>query len=435
MLELDPYRLDRTLRDWAGQQARFDLALRTNGDAVEHAFELVPRSVDDELYRTLVEKSALDPLAEPAARWLAFLLVEHASLEATRRLHRRERLERRAIELPERGELAYREVLSRALLDPGRRAAWLGALRELGPDVADARFRLWEQKSERWAELRRAPLPLEDGARVQAAVERFVTGTEDAYAAIRVSDLAALIDRAVGRDVRANFPARLTTRGIAELFPEGSFLDGLDFRLERPPEPAGASSFLRALAGFGSAWHDAGASRTRPFVLSRDPLGRRSATFGALFALLPLEPSFAERRLQVGRSFWVDYRRALAEVVLLGAREASLRALLALSAFDGRSRYLAAFEELTQRLLGLELPSGLEALFADERGVIQAAALLGAAARLRGLRETHDEDWFRNPRAVEELRAELESREPTTLPEAELDAGANELAGVLSRAL
>ena len=42
-----------------------------------------------------------------------------------------------------------------------------------------------------------------------------------------------------------------------------------------------------------------------------------------------------------------------------------------------------------------------------------AGALL-AASRHETLLQTHDEDWFRNPRAIAELRAELS--EPALLP-------------------
>jgi hypothetical protein len=63
-----------------------------------------------------------------------------------------------------------------------------------------------------------------------------------------------------------------------------------------------------------------------------------------------------------------------------------------------------------------------------------AGALL-AASRHETLVQTHDEDWFRNPRAIAELRAEL--NEPATnLPTSdELAAGSRTLVARLQALL
>jgi hypothetical protein len=54
-----------------------------------------------------------------------------------------------------------------------------------------------------------------------------------------------------------------------------------------------------------------------------------------------------------------------------------------------------------------------------------------AASRGHELADEHDEDWFRNPRAIEQLRAETRTPAVTTCSTEALDAGA----ATLQRAL
>ena len=51
------------------------------------------------------------------------------------------------------------------------------------------------------------------------------------------------------------------------------------------------------------------------------------------------------------------------------------------------------------------------------------AGLLTAAAKHEELTEQHDEDWYRNPRAVDQLRAETRLPPATTVSDADLDRG------------
>ena len=83
------------------------------------------------------------------------------------------------------------------------------------------------------------------------------------------------------------------------------------------------------------------------------------------------------------------------------------------------SSHFSAFEELSQRCLGEPLPpraaGSLFRLHADDGQ--RFAGLLLAAELADTLTRTHDDDWFRNPRAAEELRAECwgtRSRRPVS---------------------
>jgi hypothetical protein len=61
--------------------------------------------------------------------------------------------------------------------------------------------------------------------------------------------------------------------------------------------------------------------------------------------------------------------------------------------------------------------------------------LLLAASEAERMTEAHDEDWFRNPRAIEQLRAEAALPEQRRPPPETLEAGARSLAHALTRAI
>jgi hypothetical protein len=421
MLKLDPLRLDRTLARYAGQHSRFETLL-ARGAAAEHAFELRPPELDAELLHELRDAGDRDPLAQPLARWASFLLLEHALVEPEVRASEALHLATHQLDRPQRGELTLAEMRRCALLDVPRREGWLAALEARAQRLQAARFELFERRAERalalgvTADSALSALP--------GAVERCLERTQDAYAELDIRSLARLFELGLGRDVPGSFPSRLSPRVLGELLHEGNWLSGLEPRLERLPEAWGASSFLRAVRAFGSALHDAGASTRQPFCVAREPHGLRSALFGNLFALLLLNPAFAARRLDIGRGRFEEYRRALGAVVLLAVRVDCVRAQLADASPLGARSYRDAFNERIPATFGFELPPGLAGvLWVDARAPRRFAALLAAFAKNAELIQAHDEDWFRNPRAAEELRAELESAPPLVYPKEQLELG------------
>jgi hypothetical protein len=129
--------------------------------------------------------------------------------------------------------------------------------------------------------------------------------------------------------------------------------------------------------------------------------------------------------------------RALGRAALIDARLAALRVTLRAPALAGRHAMREAYEAGSHRAVGVALPRGaagaLVRLHPDDAQ--RFAGLLLAATQAASLRDVHDEDWYRNPRAVEELRDRARlSPEPRTDEEL-LDRGARELAATLCGAL
>jgi hypothetical protein len=428
MFALDPHHIDRGLAALARRQRGFEAAL-VSSSAEEHAFELAPKDFDGELLRELEASAERDPIAAPAARWLGWLLREQRTIPATRKLADALYRERYGVHTPEPGRFALAELRERALAEGARSDAWLAAFAEHAPELARRRFELWEAQAEVEAELK---LPAFDAKIAESLAEHaraLLRATADPYAELGVRSFGTLLDVALGASVPGEWPARPNVRALAELVREGGIFENLKPEGFDATRVYGASSILRGLARLGRAIHDAGAAAKRPFVLAHEPGGLRQRTFGALFALMPTKWPFAERRLGVGRSRARDYRRSLGRVVLLATREAALRALLGAESRSARGLTRDRFSELFFEALGFEPAPGLTgAIFAGDRDGVALSGLLLAATKERALTEMHDEDWFRNPRAARELRAELETSPPYAADAEALAAGAHALA-------
>jgi hypothetical protein len=423
MLALDPFRLDRTLSRFAALRQRFVDALRS-GTAPEHAFELLPPGIDEELLASIAGNENRDPLARPFREWLGFLLLEHDTIGSRRRVAAALRQERHRVDEPERAELSLYELRRAALVHAPLRRAWLRAYETRTNALQHARFEYWERRTER------APLfhvvLARDAELFRKLVAQGLAQTAEAYADFGVRELSSYIELGLGHDAPGLYPKRLSARGLGELFREGNWLGGLEPTAPALPEMLAPASLLQSLWRFGETLHDAATSRRRdrPFVVGNDVRGLRRAEFGALFALLPLSPSFAMRRLELSRSRVSDHSRALRRVVLLGLRSAAIRAELRLAEPGGAGQYRRTFTEFVPEALNFELdPNAAGAFFVDEAAPERLFGLLAAFGKTQALTEEYDEDWFRNPRAVEALRAELDEAPYTEPDEARALAG------------
>jgi hypothetical protein len=114
-----------------------------------------------------------------------------------------------------------------------------------------------------------------------------------------------------------------------------------------------------------------------------------------------------------------------------------LRVSLRAPSLSGASDVRRAYPELTHAALGVELPPSLVGIvFTPRAGDAQRLAGLLLAFELGArLVETHDEDWFRNPRAIEELRERARGPAETTAGADELARGTTLLARFLDEAL
>jgi hypothetical protein len=432
----DPFAIDRHLREVARARLSWRRALR-DGAGEEHRFTTVGAFASAELVRELREASRSDPLAPELSRWAHHLYLEHATRDLVAKRELAFHVERRPITAPESGKFTLGEIREAALADTkGARSGWFAALFANATTAGEFELRRWERRVELASALGDAspdagPLPT---GRVVELAREFLDETRDAMAELGARSMTDLVEVALARGTAASWPSRLTLRSLAELFDEAKWLEGVALDAVPLPHVFGASSFLRGLVRFGAALRTALASPALPFAVAHDPLDLPGKTLGALLALVPFGESFAHRKLGVSRARLRDHQRDLRRALLVGSRGLALRVLLRGPTLAGAETLRRAYTERVFEAIGVELPASAAAVLFRSRvsDPERFSGFLLAAERARELRDAHDEDWYRNPRAVDELRETSRGRALNDALEASLERGRAEFAQLLA---
>jgi hypothetical protein len=429
--ELSPFELDRELAKVAPRARAAYRALRA-GREVTLTLPEVLRDPET-LERVATDQS--DPIAQPLLRWLYWLELCRRALPLAGERVRRYRIERHTLDKPLAGHFTWRELLGHSLKDATRRPALLdvllhrgGALRDAGTRLHELRAGLSRFAGRDHAVLERADLPAAQAART------LLTSTADISQSLELRTLADVLSRGLATAAADGWPRQLSLRTLDELLGSRDWLSGLRPEVGELPAPLSASSFTRGFLRLGSAWATSLAPSSQPFCVAHDPFGLARAQSGALFASLTTLPAFLRRQLNLGKERVTTHARALAQSALLFARQLALRVLLEEPALSGPGALAEAFSELGAGALGFEPPPGAAGLlFRPRLGDAQKlAGLLLAAEQVARLTDEHDDDWFRNPRAIEQLRAEARLPPPVTADKEALERGARALTARLS---
>jgi hypothetical protein len=436
--ELDLVRLDQEIRSAARAWRRWRRRLRHGVLDDQGPFAPFP-SVTRETFLAVRDRPEQDPLRLPLMRWLYRLLDDKANRVVLSRESAARAVVTHALDEPERVTLSPRGMLDRALRDGARRDDWLRCFFEHGDDVAHA-ARLHAERRGEVATRLGQPSPASltwPSAELADSAESWLALSADAASEHRREAFCDVIELGLAKEANRGVPSRFAPDTLGHLFRETALLDSLPLEPGDFPAAIAPASFLRALRRLGAAFSDASAARDQPFVIATDPYGLRRFTLGVLFSLLPLEPAFARRALGLSPGALADHGRALARSLLLDSRAAALRVLLAQPALGGARAFGSAFESGVERAFGCVLEAeraGLVfRLHADDAQ--RFAGLMLAASEAATLLEAHDEDWFRNPRAADQLRAEAALPPATTTSREALDAGARTLLARLARPL
>src|SRR6185369_13608981 len=399
---------------------------KKTGEPSEDA--LPPFLNDEETLHWLRELRDKDPLARALELWL--LRLREQTEFGTRRaeLARAHRAELHPIVEPEQAQCTLAELLRLSLARPRERAAYLRGYFASSARTAESILRLWEER-QLFAERLRAPLASFEIASdaIVGAARAFLSSSSGAFETLAIREPSQLLTTLLAENASEGWPARLSPRTILDLLGDPALFHGLSLRPFALPEAHGAGSFMLALSQAGRALADAASAARSPFVLSTDVFDLRRSSVGALFGALPLSPAFATRRLGLGPNRVRDQQRALAQSALVDLRVAAFRVLLRELLLGGKRQLQRELPELSHGALGFELPESAAGVFirVRPRDHQRFAGALLAASRHETLLYTHDEDWFRNPRAIAELRAELSDPAAPALDEPALSHGAN----------
>jgi hypothetical protein len=307
----------------------------------------------------------------------------------------------------------WRDFVAARTPDEARR--WLRSLADAAPPRGAAARAASARRLEVARRLGYAhPWDVEDraipGGRVAvvSAARALLDATEDVAQAHRRevardgADAASVLYGTMARSAGDGWPARLTAQWFDDVFRGGP--RGLPIRLPSLPRAVGAASFARALADFGRAVRLATTPRALPFAVARDPWNADGHAMAALFASLAADPEFHVRALGTGRRVGAAQARSLAGTLLVEVRLSAARVLLG---DDERPAPSDVFEEVTARVFGAAADSRFAGAWPWSRDdePERLIALLGVRGARETLRDRHDVDWFRNPRAWEQLRA------------------------------
>ena len=185
------------------------------------------------------------------------------------------------------------------------------------------------------------------------------------------------------------------------------FVIALDGRVVIAPSPleVGLATELGLARAVGAALGPLLGAPALPIALRARPWGSVPLALGDLVAWLHVEPLFLRRARGLDGAALEALRRAAIALVLVRARVLASRISIA---GDARERRERGAEALV-RALGVEdatMPAGIAdpgPIDLDHPAALRAAMAVPAIVAV--LRERFDEDWFRNPRAAEPLRA------------------------------
>jgi hypothetical protein len=179
-----------------------------------------------------------------------------------------------------------------------------------------------------------------------------------------------------------------------------------DVRILESKVELGVASELAAMEGLGRALGFALTAPALPIELRRPLAGSVARAIGVLFAQLLGDRAFLAGARSLGRRERDELGRRAALLLVLEARvhAAAIAARARARDAEARAEEGAA---LLARALGVHVP------LAVARLVVVAPAALGPRFRARvaglalgvAMRDRFDEDWYRNPRAAEPIRA------------------------------
>lgn len=437
MPELDLLELDQQIARAARVHRLWQSALRDG----ESAVACPPGASRAEQRTTLEELRSLEDgwLGDPLRRWVLRLLQEKSLAGEIAAVEEQFRIQRHAVSEPMRAELSLAELLERALRHATETRLWLDHYLRVCGGLASASGALWRRRAELAEELGHdfvdtLELPSDE---MDKTAKSLLADSDDAYQSLALRELGELLVTTQASAASDGWPGKLTPRTVVDLVAAPDLFRGLRVRFARVPRALGPASYLRALTRLGGVWSEASAPSHLPFVLVSDPGHLREHTYGAAFGLLPLLPEFIKTRLGLSRGRARGHVRALAGAVLIESRALALRVLLRSPALRGTSPVGEAFERGTSRAFGFRLDAPLAgAIFRFRFDDAQRlSGLLLAASLQRHFIETHDEDWFRNPRAIDELRTQANSPAAATVAPQRLTQGAGDLLGLLRERL
>ncbi len=374
-------------------------------------------------FRELGELDAGLPTREPLRRWVAALTIDRATFDDFVDMER----SRHAVDCPA-PELGKALSSIRSLVlevathpDSKRRRIAARAL-EASADQCSTDALYWLARRHAAAihlglsSLQELEVPLADPMGMPALCVSVLQATEDLTREVvgKASHWCDVLAGGAALDAQEGWPMRLSPRWLHDRVAATALVDGLRIDVGPVPPTLCAASYARGLARLGASVRRASAYHpARPFCLTQTPFNASPFALGALLASWLFSPPFLKKQLGLGATAIRQHSLAFSRAFLIHARLTALQAMMAVCPTPSGAR--DAFILHSPRVFGFD-PSPQLAGVLPRYAPSASARLVGmlhAASWHKSLVETHDEDWFVNPRAQRELR-EVDPLTPLT---------------------
>ncbi len=372
------------------------------------------------------------PQREALSRWIATLTIERVTFEDARDTEQARRSPDHSVRSLGAQPWSIRDLVLEAALHPdgARRALAADALPEAADD-ASSNALFWSGRRHDAARqlgldsLEQLEAPLRGGLEPRSLADSVLQATDSLADEVigRPRGWQDAVALGVARDAVEGWPAQLGLRWLQDLFGGTELTQGIPIDLSSVEPAIAGASFARALALFGESYAR-GAARTvgKSFSLAVRPFDLLESSFGALFGGLLASAAFGRRRLGLGQVTARAQSRSFVRSQVIALRLIAVQTAVAACADSNDARMV--HEAYGTRALRATLPAELAAIAPRYRptAASRLAGALHAAAWRDRLVGEHDEDWFDNPRAHQELR-QVDPLRRVTLDADEAKAG------------
>lgn len=411
----NPVALSRQIGAAAAAYGQWQQQLHDDPECEDDPLEPYRSVTGRTLFRDLDQLGEHDPLRVYLKRWVWWLTERRVNAGVLRRVSH-ERYHQPVPVLREAAPSSLAMLLLDAMRQPSAATHRLEHYFQHSHSFARQTCVLWERRAElarRWSVVGYESTPTADlqassELSMVASARAWLERTQDMASEYRCDSPAAWVEQALARDAQLDWPGRLNWRTLCEWFAEGELLAALRLGAKRLPERIAPASFLRGLARLGEEWSQALEPTDQFFVVAHDPFRVRVHTHAALFAGLLLNPVFLQRCLAADPSRLKAALRPLFRTLLLESRVRAFKVVMADAAQHGWSALQETFMAETVQRFGFRLPAPAAGALLTPRDdcAVAFAGLMLAVTQADALIASHDEDWFRNPRGIDQLRSE-----------------------------
>ena len=416
---------------WAGQVPGRNLGFRFLGHRSDTDLASKTR------YERVRELDESDPLRAPLLRWvhrLTEMRVNQLWLDEDERLYREVE---HAVREPRDTKLNLAAMKKQALAAQRAEAeVWWTNIERCGRALSAHRAEYFQRCTEVYERLGEENMAagtscLTSGANLtelMAPLWPILRGLLEDAGAVSFSEIIRL---ALGEHHTDGWPARLHPDSMLRLLSATELFRAVPLQMGALPARLSPASFLRTGHQLGRALCLGWAPTDRPFVLLRDPDDLWGHRLGYVLLLWQLSPIFDEKALGLGRARAQERRRSGGQMLCAFVTLSAIRTLWFETLLDHRVSGPELAEVFSTHLPCRREPipryAALSALTVRRDEGTRFAALCDAALLFDEYVQMYDEDWWRNPRALQQLRAEHSTHAETRVDDQRVRLGQSKL--------